>query len=382
MNAIAKSTRMLVSSAISEPVGLICPIAADEARTMPGSGGEMHVAMERCDRVLARKTKVPIGTKADDIRGHKRRVRGTATLVILGAGAGGVAEMHEGEEGTIFVTQVRGDKPPLSERAAQQNCTRHGQAAGGMRQLSRIRAALAVHWRCVTASPQLLDPRHAADADGVVSSGDREHAARVGEVDAVDAALARHRADDTLLAAREDLDLARAGATRSDQVGAELLAELRAVEQARLLAAALVQHGVWSPRHLTLNLARLEVPQLQLVAGPPRAREQSVAHQVERVTAHVRPVEGEDRRLGARVPHLHGVVPAGGDEDVRVGRAELDLGRVRVGGRVRAGVGVHREDAVGVALAGLGVPAAQLGHARLGGLVVHAHLVRVRVRAR
>ena len=65
---------------------------------MPGSGGEMHVAMERCDRVLARKTKVPIGTKADDIRGHKSRVRGTATLVILGAGAGGVAEMHEGEK--------------------------------------------------------------------------------------------------------------------------------------------------------------------------------------------------------------------------------------------------------------------------------------------
>ena len=205
-----------------------------------------------------------------------------------------------------------------------------------------------LHWRCVTASPQLLDPRHAADADGVVSSGDREHAARVGEVDAVDAALARHRADDTLLAAREDLDLAGAGATRSDQVGAELLAELRAVEQARLLAAALVQHGVWSPRHLTLNLARLEVPQLQLVAGPPRAREQSVAHQVERVTAHVRPVEGEDRRLGARIPHLHGVVPAGGDEDVRVGRAEFDLGRVRVEGRVRVGVKVRTRTRAGV----------------------------------
>ena len=70
---------------------------------MPGSGGEMHVAMERCDRVLARKTKVPIGTKADDIRGHKRRVRGTATLVILGAGAGGVAEMHEGERRDDFL---------------------------------------------------------------------------------------------------------------------------------------------------------------------------------------------------------------------------------------------------------------------------------------
>ena len=98
---------MLVSSAISEPVGLICPIAADEARTMPGSGGEMHVAMERCDRVLARKTKVPIGTKADDIRGHKRRVRGTATLVILGAGAGGVAEMHEGERRDDFLSHTR-----------------------------------------------------------------------------------------------------------------------------------------------------------------------------------------------------------------------------------------------------------------------------------
>ena len=67
--------------------------------------------------------------------------------------------------------------------------------------------------------------------------------------------------------AREDLDLAGAGAARSDEVGAELLAELRAVEQARLLAAALVQHGVWSPRHLALKLARLQIPQLQLVAG-------------------------------------------------------------------------------------------------------------------
>ena len=141
----------------------------------------------------------------------------------------------------------------------------------GMQQSSRASSCMADGWRSLraslAASAQLVYPRHAADADGVVSSGDREHAARVGEVDAVDAALARHRADDALLAAREDLDLAGAGAARSDEVGAELLAELRAVEQARLLAAALVQHGVWSPRHLALKLARLQIPQLQLVAG-------------------------------------------------------------------------------------------------------------------
>ena len=74
---------MLDSSAISEPLRLMCPIAADEARTMPGNGGETHVAMERCDRVLARSTKVPSGTeKADDITGHKRRARGTANTLI------------------------------------------------------------------------------------------------------------------------------------------------------------------------------------------------------------------------------------------------------------------------------------------------------------
>ena len=50
---------------------------------MPGNGGETHVAMERCDRVLARNTKVPSGTvKADDITGHKSRQRGTATTLI------------------------------------------------------------------------------------------------------------------------------------------------------------------------------------------------------------------------------------------------------------------------------------------------------------
>lgn len=60
---------------------------------MPGNGGETHVAMERCDRVLARSTKVPSGTeKADDITGHKRRARGTANTLISVPYADGVAE--------------------------------------------------------------------------------------------------------------------------------------------------------------------------------------------------------------------------------------------------------------------------------------------------
>ena len=97
INAIAKSTRMLDSSAISEPLRLMCPIAADEARTMLGNGGETHVAMERCDRVLARSTKVPSGTeKADDITGHKRRARGTANTLISGAVLLTELPKHEG----------------------------------------------------------------------------------------------------------------------------------------------------------------------------------------------------------------------------------------------------------------------------------------------
>ena len=100
INAIAKSTRMLDSSAISEPLRLMCPIAADEARTMPGNGGETHVAMERCDRVLARSTKVPSGTeKADDITGHKRRARGTANTLISVPYADGVAEARGRRKG-------------------------------------------------------------------------------------------------------------------------------------------------------------------------------------------------------------------------------------------------------------------------------------------
>ena len=92
---------MLVSSAISEPLRLMCPIAADEARRVLGSGGKMHVAMERCDRAFARKRRVPIGTKADDITGHKRRVRGTASLVlILGAVSTELPKCRGGKEGT------------------------------------------------------------------------------------------------------------------------------------------------------------------------------------------------------------------------------------------------------------------------------------------
>ena len=67
-NDIATSTSMLEAVAISEPLWLMCAMAAELARrVMPGSGGEMHVAVEeRVDRVLARRMMVPMGTKAED----------------------------------------------------------------------------------------------------------------------------------------------------------------------------------------------------------------------------------------------------------------------------------------------------------------------------
>jgi hypothetical protein len=132
INVIAKTTSMLVSSAISEPLRLMCPIEADEARRVLGSGGKMHVAMERCDRAFARKRRVPIGTKADDITGHKRRVRGTASLVlILGAVSTELPKCRGGKEGTrgLFVVCRSRAKacqsPGTTASATHHHSTRH-----------------------------------------------------------------------------------------------------------------------------------------------------------------------------------------------------------------------------------------------------------------
>eukprot|EP00962_Isochrysis_galbana_P046176 scaffold18472_cov101-Isochrysis_galbana.AAC.7 len=190
--------------------------------------------------------------------------------------------------------------------------------------------------------------RHLEHADVVVSGGgsDAPAVAREGE-----------RGNRLPGGDREGAHLVGAGSAGDHGAPLVVPRELGRVDLARLGAASLRR-----PREGADKSRRADVPQLQLVGGPPGAGEDVVAHQVQGVAAHMRAEDGQRGRLRPHVPQLHGVIPTTREQHVAL----------HAKAQAKDAVGMARVDR----LAGEGGGAIERARQRqrhlLGHVVVHA----------
>mmetsp|Transcript_25406 Transcript_25406/g.69353 ORF Transcript_25406/g.69353 Transcript_25406/m.69353 type:complete len:299 (-) Transcript_25406:326-1222(-) len=150
----------------------------------------------------------------------------------------------------------------------------------------------------------------------------------------------------------EELALVLLRATCDHHGARRVLAELRGKEHASVL-----RRGC-PPLHSLSKLTGGIVPDLQGILSAPRASEDltAIRGEVHGVAAEVAVPERAHRVASARVPDLHGVVPATGEDDVGF-----------------RGVVLQREDPVGVARRVLQVTTLERLHLLLRHLVVNPH---------
>lgn len=140
---------------------------------------------------------------------------------------------------------------------------------------------------------------------------------------------------------------------RPDKPSVVALTELGGIDRAML-----PMDGTLMPRDVFDELATAEIPDLDLVLGPPAPCENHVIVYVHGITTDVGAVETADRLFHSQIPYLHGVVPPAAHNDVVVVRIEFE-----------------GEHAVGMTRCNLPETAAEGGGQYLGGFVIYAHLV-------
>mmetsp|Transcript_81523 Transcript_81523/g.231007 ORF Transcript_81523/g.231007 Transcript_81523/m.231007 type:complete len:426 (+) Transcript_81523:88-1365(+) len=236
------------------------------------------------------------------------------------------ASVHQRKVGGVRRHGCPWSSPPITPRGALQPV---GISGSEVNQLTRN-----VHERPAVAgsAPPSHDLQH---ADLPVRAADGGQLRAVGEVDAEDGLREVDEGPEgrRRLARRavEDLRLVLLGAAREDHGAVRVLAELRGEEH----AGRLRRRG--APLHVLAHLARPGVPYLQGLLRAPGAGEDllAVGREVDRVPREVAVPQGAHRVAPPRVPDLHRVVPASGQQYVGVHRVVLQReDAVRVPGRV------------------------------------------------